>query len=167
MATAIAEIRVDLHTPRANSNANNNNMDRAATYTRRATTTVSDRPLQPTFMEEVAPEEEEENTHVNDDVMAAYNEYQALPDEVRTTINLHQYMNQRRNKKKGKQERQPQRQHKEYKEALNKVPLPNFDGRTSDRAWVHKLDTFLKLKPMMEKDAIQFATMHLEGVAYD
>lgn len=109
--------------------------------------------------------------------MAAYDDM-ALPEQVRTLINLNQFMNCRKGKAKYRLERQdrgPRRQigqstqPAEYKDALNKVSLPTFDGRgkTSARSWVHKLDTFLSLKPMDEDKAIQFATMHLEGVAYD
>ena len=57
----------------------------------------------------------------------------------------------------------------EYKDALNKIRLPTFDGsgQMSARSWIQKLDTFLSLKPMEEDKVIQFATMDLEGVAYD
>ena len=52
---------------------------------------------------------------------------------------------------------------------MNKLSLPTFDGsiKTSVRAWIHKLDTYLTLKPMSETEGIKFATMHLEGAAYD
>ena len=52
---------------------------------------------------------------------------------------------------------------------MNKLSFPTFDGssKTSARAWIHKLDTYLTLKPMSEMEAIRFAMMHLEGVAYD
>ena len=52
---------------------------------------------------------------------------------------------------------------------MNKLTLPTFDGssKTSARAWIHKLDTYLTLKPMSETEAIRFATMHLERAAYD
>jgi len=52
---------------------------------------------------------------------------------------------------------------------LNRVPIPTIDGsgKLSARAWVNKLDTYLSLKPLTEKKAIQFATRHLEGLAYE
>ena len=37
----------------------------------------------------------------------------------------------------------------------------------SAESWIHKHDTFLSLKLMEEDKAIQFVTMHWEGVAYD
>ena len=44
-----------------------------------------------------------------------------------------------------------------------------FDGsgKMTAQAWISKLDTFLTLRPMAERDAIRYATLHLEGVAYD
>ena len=35
------------------------------------------------------------------------------------------------------------------------------------QAWIHKLDTFLALRPMSETDAIRYATFHLEGATHD
>lgn len=110
--------------------------------------------------------------------MVAYDEYKMLPNDVRQLINLNQFINQRRDKAKFRLERQERRsrgqtrqdtQPIEFKDALNKVSLPTFDGsrKVSARSWVHKLDTLLSLKPMEEQKAIQFATMHLEGVVYD
>jgi hypothetical protein len=33
------------------------------------------------------------------------------------------------------------------------------------KAWVHKLETYLQLNPMTEKEAIEYSTIHLEGEA--
>ena len=33
--------------------------------------------------------------------------------------------------------------------------------------WIHKLDTFLALRPMKEIESIKYDTLHLEGVAHD
>ena len=35
------------------------------------------------------------------------------------------------------------------------------------QAWIHKLDTFLALRPMSKTDAIKYATLHLEGATHD
>lgn len=53
----------------------------------------------------------------------------------------------------------------EVHKLAGKVTLPNFDGSTksSARAWIQKQDTYFHLNPMWEVDAIQFATLHLEG----
>ena len=47
--------------------------------------------------------------------------------------------------------------------------MPTFDGsgKMTTQAWIHKLDTFLALRPMTEIEAIKYATLHLEGVAHD
>jgi hypothetical protein len=50
-----------------------------------------------------------------------------------------------------------------------KMEIPPFDGTTksSTKAWVQKLDAYLQLNPMMELDAIKFATLYLEGKAHE
>jgi hypothetical protein len=47
--------------------------------------------------------------------------------------------------------------------------IPTFDGSShcSTQAWVQKLDTYFKLNPMIESEAIIFATLHLEGEAHE
>ena len=49
------------------------------------------------------------------------------------------------------------------------LTLPSFDGsgHMIAQAWIHKLDTFLALRPMLEIDAIKYATLHLEGTTHD
>ena len=53
--------------------------------------------------------------------------------------------------------------------AIGKITLATYDGTDdmSPRAWVQKLDIYLSLRPMPEKEAIQFVVLHLDGVAYD
>ena len=52
---------------------------------------------------------------------------------------------------------------------MGKVTLPSYDGSTgcTARAWVQKLDNYLQLNPMIETEAILFATLHLEGEAHE
>eukprot|EP01018_Ginkgo_biloba_P004218 Gb_09021 [translate_table: standard] len=52
---------------------------------------------------------------------------------------------------------------------VNKLHASTFDdsNKISARAWLQKLQTYFTLSSMVEEDAIQFATLHLEGVAYD
>jgi hypothetical protein len=52
---------------------------------------------------------------------------------------------------------------------VGKLNIPTFDGssRCSNQAWVQKLDTYFKLNPMIELEAINFATLHLEGEAHE
>ena len=58
---------------------------------------------------------------------------------------------------------------RELKNKINKFIAPTFDGtnKISARAWLQKLQTFFTLNPMKESDVIQFASLHLEDVAYD
>lgn len=67
-----------------------------------------------------------------------------------------------------RQDRRPKTQNKDLKHTTNKLSLPTYDGsnKTTAQAWIHKLGTFLTLKPMKETEAIKFPTMHLDGAAY-
>ena len=78
-------------------------------------------------------------------------------------------MNQKREAERPQQDRRPKVQNRDLKHAMNKLNLPTFDGsnKVLARAWIHKLDTYLTLKPMSETEAIRFATTYLEGAAYD
>lgn len=57
----------------------------------------------------------------------------------------------------------------ELQRKISKMPIPYFDGsgKTNARAWVQKLDTYLQLNPMVEDEAIKYATLHLEGIAHE
>lgn len=56
----------------------------------------------------------------------------------------------------------------ELKSKINKLSAPTFDGsnKISAKAWLQKLQTYFTLCPMKELDAIQYATLHLEGTTY-
>ena len=154
------------------TNSRNETQDREGSNAVRTTTTRFDRPLRPTFLprqneEETIPEQPEVETHITDVVLAAqaaYADYMALLEQVRALMNLNQFMDQRKEKARFHINRQDGRtrgqgrfgtQPVEYKDALNKIPLPTFDGngQMSARSWIHKLDTFLSLKPMEEDKA--------------
>ena len=49
------------------------------------------------------------------------------------------------------------------------MTLEHFDsiGGVTARAWIHKLDTYLALRPMSEVDAMRFGVLHLDGAAHD
>ena len=92
-------------------------------------------------------------------------------------MSLNQFMNQYKDKARNCLERldmRPQAQVRqgtqsaEYEDALNKISVQIFSGieGIATRSRVHKLHTFLALKPIKER-TIQLATIHLEGVAYD
>ncbi|KAH9320737.1 hypothetical protein KI387_015376, partial [Taxus chinensis] len=59
--------------------------------------------------------------------------------------------------------------HKEVQSTLGKLSFSTFDGSSKGtaRAWIQKLNTYLSLKPMLEEEAIKFATLHLEGIAHE
>lgn len=78
-------------------------------------------------------------------------------------------MNQRREHYHAvRQNRRPRGKDNELKWATGKLSLTTFDGssRMTMQAWVHKIDTFLALRPMIEVEAIKYATLHLEGAAH-
>jgi hypothetical protein len=111
--------------------------------TARARETTIYRPLRPTFIpvrENIYVEEEEEFTEISDDIMVAYDEYYMLPNEVKIEIILNQYMNQKREKLKKQRGKKRKNDQKEYKDSMNKFPLPKFDssGKMTERSWVHK-----------------------------
>ena len=47
----------------------------------------------------------------------------------------------------------------------NRFVLSTFDGSSTVRAWARKLDAFFLLHPMVEKEAVEIAALHLEGEA--
>lgn len=77
-------------------------------------------------------------------------------------------MNQRSGRNGGRNEyHAPART--DYQQALGKITMPFFYGssKCTTRAWVQKLDNYLSLRPMLEEDAIRFATLHLEEAAHE
>jgi len=57
----------------------------------------------------------------------------------------------------------------DFQRKVGKVTIPSYDGLAgcTARAWVQKLDNYFQLNPMMEVEAIMFATLHLEGEAHE
>ncbi|XP_059073375.1 uncharacterized protein LOC131874148 [Cryptomeria japonica] len=60
-------------------------------------------------------------------------------------------------------------QNYELRKKVRKLSLPYFDasGKTTARAWVQKVDTYLQLNPMIEEQAIKYVAIHLDGVAHE
>jgi hypothetical protein len=52
---------------------------------------------------------------------------------------------------------------------LGKMTISSFNGsdKCTARAWVHKLDTYFQLNPMIEAKEIKFSTLHLDGEAHE
>ncbi|KAH9322451.1 hypothetical protein KI387_017090, partial [Taxus chinensis] len=99
-----------------------------------------------------------------DDIVANYEEYKVLPGEIREAISLTNFINLKKNRSGPRAEPRPQTNQRDLQQALGKLSLPTFDGsgKSTTRAWIQKLDTFLSLRPMMEEEAIKFATLHLK-----
>ena len=57
----------------------------------------------------------------------------------------------------------------DLQKVVGKVTLPYFDGskKCPTRSWVQKLDTYFQLNPIREKDAIKYATLHLDREAHE
>ena len=86
-------------------------------------------------------------------------------------LNFDRYLSQRREHiRSSRQNSRPKGgQDSELQRAASKLTLPSFDGsgQMTAQTWIHKLDTFLALRPMSEMDAIRYATLHLEGGTHD
>lgn len=113
---------------------------------------------------------ETEPTPFVDDMVAHFAEWDALPKALKRNLNFDKYLTQKREHSRGRptpDTRQRPRQN-ELKQATSKLTLDHFNGsgKTIARAWVHKLDTYISLRPMSE-DAIRFVVLHLDGVARD
>ena len=44
--------------------------------------------------------------------------------------------------------------------------LSTFDGSSTAKAWVRKLEAFFLLHPIVEEEAVEISVLHLEGEAY-
>ena len=57
----------------------------------------------------------------------------------------------------------------ELKNVIEKFYLPYFDGSSKCTAssWVQNLDTYFQLNPMVEREVIKMATLHLYGETND
>ena len=57
----------------------------------------------------------------------------------------------------------------DYQQTLSKISMPYYDGSNNciARSLIQKLDNYLSLRPMLEEDAIRFATLHLEGATHE
>lgn len=150
--------------------------NRSDAGSQRAPRTVSrttDRPTRPIFVRQEPDEAiacEEHEGLFADTLMAANDEWELVPPEVRERISFDRFITQRREHHRGRQDWRPRHNNNsDLKHATNRLTLAMFDGsgKVTAQAWISKLDTFLTLRPMAEEDAIRYATLHLEGAAYD
>ena len=57
----------------------------------------------------------------------------------------------------------------ELKNVIGKIYFPYFDGtsKCTVSSQIQKSDTYFHLNPMVERDSIKLATLHLDGEAND
>jgi hypothetical protein len=57
----------------------------------------------------------------------------------------------------------------DFVKKVGKLNIPTFNKSSccSAQAWVQNLDTYFKLNPITESEAIKFTTLHLEGEAHE
>ena len=57
----------------------------------------------------------------------------------------------------------------ELNNVIGKITFPYFDGtsKCSVISWIQKMDTYLKLDPMEERDSIKLEALHLDGDSID
>ena len=113
-----------------------------------------------------------EDHEARDGTIATWEEkfyvYQSLSEECRRDIPFRDiYETQFRGKQRG-DEMHPY-QNYESKNATGKITLPYFDGTSncSVSSWIQKMDTRFQLNPMVERDAIKLAALHIDGEAID
>jgi hypothetical protein len=97
-------------------------------------------------------------------------DYLALGPEFHADMSLLDYCSIRyRNRPREAQRGNGQTHNMDFIKKVGKLNIPTFDGssRCSAQAWVQKLDTYFKLNPMTESEAISFATLHLDGEAHE
>lgn len=95
-------------------------------------------------------------------------EYRALRDEFNSTISFVEFYNLKTRKKPRGFNRAFNRNF-ELQRMVGKLTIPNFNGTSGgiERAWVHKLDTYLQLNPIKEEYEINLATFHLGGESHE
>jgi hypothetical protein len=162
------------HAAQGNSGAGSRPQSPTRTYT---SASRIPRPLFPSFQRvpPVAaqmPITQRPPTHAED--IAEYRrEYAALGLDFHQDMTLVEYcglrlMNRPREPQRGGPQQQ-QGHNIDFIWKVGKLTIPSFDGlsKCTTRAWVQKLDTYYKLNQMTETETINFATLHLEGEAYE
>lgn len=148
-----------------NGHGNNGNEADNFRHIARPTQTASSRPLLPTFppRDPVQPVNESQITELQGQFRR---DWEASGPEFQADISLRDYMDLRMRHMPRAGGRN---QNFELRKKVGKLSLPYYDasGKMTARAWVQKVDTYLQLNPMPEDEAIKYAAMHLDGVAYE
>jgi hypothetical protein len=161
------------HATHGNSRAGSRPQSPTHTYT---SASRIPRPLFPSFQRETPvaaqiPIAQRPPTHAED--IAKYRrEYAALGHDFHRDMTLVEYCglrlkNHPREPQRGGQQRQGH--NIDFIRKVGKLTIPSFDGssKCTARAWAQKLDTYYKLNQMTKAEAINFATLHLEGEAHE
>ena len=84
-------------------------------------------------------------------LMAANDEWELVVPQVWERMTFEHFVNQRREHYRSlRRGRRPKGQNSELKRATCKLTIPTFDGsgKMIAQSWIHKLDTFMALRPM-------------------
>jgi hypothetical protein len=121
------------------------------------------RPYMPMFIDEQVKQEQVDD--FVEKMARCTKEYYGLDMVIQKKMSLDQYCQL-------KFRNNPRSNHRssfEFERRAGKIEIPYFDGTTkmTTQAWVQNLDTYLKLNPMREMEAIKFSTMYLDGKDHD
>jgi hypothetical protein len=97
-------------------------------------------------------------------------DYLALGPEFHADMSLMDYCSIKyQNRPQEAQRGNGQTHNMDFIKKVGKMNIPTFNGPShcSTQPWVQNLDTYFKLNPMTELEAISFATLHLEGEAHE
>ena len=85
-------------------------------------------------------------------------EWNKLDEDCKRSVPFDQYFLATKNIKK-KEDNKSLYKNKDLNCAINKVPLPTFDGSSqiSANTWVQKLGVYFQLNAMVEEDALKMA----------
>jgi hypothetical protein len=104
------------------------------------------------------------------DINTSYREYEMIDEDIHEKVSYNDFCDLKQKYKPREWNRGAQSQQNfDLMHKVGRLTIPPFDGSTKSttRAWVHKLDTYLQLNPMTEEEAIKYATLHLEGEAHE
>lgn len=159
---ALQDMNTTMNTLRNHSNGREENSNHSENT---HNTSSSSKIQKPNFLPREENNREETNTNSsmnNIEEMAVA--YTRLGPEVREVVSFREFCEAKKNET-------PKRKpiSRDLKHKVNKLSIPNFDGsgKISAQAWIQKLNTYLNLSPMTEDDAVQFAILHLEGLAHE
>ncbi|XP_059066288.1 uncharacterized protein LOC131857619 [Cryptomeria japonica] len=158
---ALQDMNTTMNTLRNHSNGREENSNHSEST---HNTSSSSRIQKPNFLPREGNNREETNNSSMNNTEEIAMAYAKLGSEVREIVSFREFCEAKKNET-------PRRKpfNRDLKHKVNKLSIPNFDGsgKISAQAWIQKLNTYLNLSPMTENDAVQFAILHLEGLAHE